>query len=99
MPRLTWAPSAQRDLARLRAFLAAKNPDAARRAIVAILAGVDVIAEHPEVGRSVAGMGLKFREWVVGFGDGAYIAFYRRDDGDVVILAVRHGREASYWDD
>lgn len=60
MPRLTWAPSAQRDLARLRAFLAAKNPDAARRAIVAILAGVDVIAEHPEVGRSVAGMGLEF---------------------------------------
>jgi plasmid stabilization system protein ParE len=38
----------------------------------------------------------EFREWVIEFGHGAYIALYHYDGKLVVILAVRHGREAGY---
>jgi plasmid stabilization system protein ParE len=35
-------------------------------------------------------------EWVIEFGSGAYVALYRYDGKVVVILTVRHGREAGY---
>jgi hypothetical protein len=38
----------------------------------------------------------EFREWVIEFGSGAYLALYRYDGKEVVILAVRHGRELGY---
>lgn len=38
----------------------------------------------------------EFREWVVEFGQRAYVALYHFDGEQVVILAVRHGREAGY---
>jgi plasmid stabilization system protein ParE len=38
----------------------------------------------------------EFREWAIEFGQGAYVALYRYDGKQVVILAVRHGREAGY---
>jgi plasmid stabilization system protein ParE len=41
-------------------------------------------------------MSPEFREWVIEFGPGVYIALYHYDGNEVVILAVRHGREAGY---
>jgi plasmid stabilization system protein ParE len=38
----------------------------------------------------------EFREWVIEFGSGAYVALYHYDGKEVVILAVRHGREAGW---
>jgi len=38
----------------------------------------------------------EFREWVIEFGSGVYAALYCYDGREVVILAVRHGREAEY---
>lgn len=38
----------------------------------------------------------QFREWIIPFGRDAYLALYRYTGSDVVILAVRHGREAQY---
>ncbi len=37
-----------------------------------------------------------FREWVIEFGRGAYLALYHYDGEEVVILGVRHGRESGY---
>ena len=37
-----------------------------------------------------------FREWPIRFGADGYVAFYRVTMDRVVILAVRHGREAGY---
>jgi plasmid stabilization system protein ParE len=34
--------------------------------------------------------------WVIEFGSGAYVALYSYDGREVVILAVRHGREDGY---
>jgi plasmid stabilization system protein ParE len=96
MPRLIWSPCAQRDVARLHAFLELKNRDAAMRAVKAIRHGVHLLAAHPEVGRPADEMPPEFREWLIDFGNSAYIVLYRYDGGDVVILAVRHGSEAGY---
>jgi plasmid stabilization system protein ParE len=96
MPRLKWSPNGLRDLARLHDFLASKSRDAAKRAIKAIRQGVKLLGKFLEMGRPVEEMPEEFREWIVEFGSGAYVALYRYDGKEVVILAVRHGREAGY---
>lgn len=96
MSRLIWSQPALADLARLHAFLAPKSPDAARRAVAAIRQGVKALAAHPALGRPVEEMLPEFREWVIEFGQGAYVALYHFDGSQAVILAVRHGREAGY---
>ena len=96
MPRLRWSQAALRDVGRLYDFLLPKNPDAARRAIKSIRAGIKLLGKHPEIGRLVEEMLPEYREWVIEFGSEAYIALYHFDGKGVVILAVRHGREAGY---
>nr|WP_252263544.1 type II toxin-antitoxin system RelE/ParE family toxin [Paracidobacterium acidisoli] len=93
---MIWSPAALRDVARLHTFLVSKNKDAAKRAVGAIRQGVKLLAHHPEAGRIVEELPAEFREWVVEFGDGGYVALYHYDGLRVVILAVRHGREAGY---
>ena len=96
MPRLKWSPSALLDVDRLYKFLAPKSRDAARRAVKVIRRGIRMLSKHPEIGRPVEEMPPEFREWVIEFGHGAYVALYHYDGRQVVILAVRHGREAGY---
>jgi plasmid stabilization system protein ParE len=96
MPRLKWAQPALLDVARLHDFLAPKSRDAAKRAVKAIRQGIKSLSKHPEMGRPVEEMLPEFREWVIEFGHGAYIALYHYDGKEIVILAVRHGREAGY---
>jgi plasmid stabilization system protein ParE len=96
MPRLIWSQAALRDVSRLHAFLASRNREAVKRAVGAIRQGVRLLAEHAAVGRPVPDMPTEFREWPIAFGSGGYVALYRHHDKDVIILAVRHGREAEY---
>jgi plasmid stabilization system protein ParE len=96
MPRLKWSQGALLDVARLHDFLASKSRDVARRAGRTIRQGVKMLGKHPEIGRPVEEMQVEFREWVIEFGQGAYVALYHYDGKQVVILAVRHGREAGY---
>jgi plasmid stabilization system protein ParE len=96
MPRLKWSHAALLDVARVHAFLVPKSRNAAQRAVKAIRQGVKALGKHPEVGRPVEEMPLEFREWVIEFGSGAYVALYHYDGKQIVILAVRHGREAGY---
>ena len=94
MPRLIWSQPALLDVARLHAFLVPKSRDAAQRAVKAIRQGVKALAKHPESGRPVEELPPEFREWVIEFGRGAYVALYHYDGKQIVMLAVRHGREA-----
>ena len=96
MPRLVWSEPALADVARLHAFLAPKNREAAQRAVEAIRGGVKELGRHPEIGRPIEDMLPEFREWVVEFGQSSYVALYHFHDDQVMILAVRHGREAGY---
>ncbi len=96
MPRLKWTPQSLRDVVRLHDFLVSKSRDAARRAIKAIRDGVKLLGNHPEIGRPIEDLPVEFREWVVEFGSGAYVILYRYVGDKVVILAIRHGREAGF---
>jgi plasmid stabilization system protein ParE len=96
VPRLNWSQPALLDVARLHKFLAPKSPEAAQRAVKTIRQGVKALSKHPEIGRPVDELPPEFREWVIEFGQGAYVALYRFDGKQVVILAVRDGREAGY---
>jgi plasmid stabilization system protein ParE len=77
-------------------FLAPKSEEAAQRAVFSIQSGVRALSKHPEIGRPVEGMPIEYRELVIEFGRGGYVALYRYDGQHVAILALRHGREAGY---
>ncbi|MEY4267772.1 MAG: hypothetical protein RIS90_2307 [Pseudomonadota bacterium] len=94
MSRLSWSPAALLDVQRLYRFLAPKNIDAAKRAVMAIRQGVKVLAQQPGMGRPVDDLPSEFREWMIDFGDSGYIARYRVEADAVTILAVRHQKEA-----
>jgi plasmid stabilization system protein ParE len=96
MPRLIWSQPALLDVARLHAFLVPKSREAARRAVKAIRQGVKALVKHPQSGRPVEELPPEFREWVIEFGHGAYVALYHYDGKQFVMLAVRHRREAGY---
>lgn len=96
MPRLIWTQPALRDVVRLHEFLASKSPDAAKRAVKTIRRGVRELARHPRIGPPVEELLPEFREWVIDFGSGAYVALYHYDGRQVVLLAIRYGREAGY---
>jgi plasmid stabilization system protein ParE len=96
MPRLRWSQPALLDVARLHDFLAPKSRDAAKRAVKAIRQGMKALGKHPEIGRPAEEMPPEFRGWVIPFGSSAYVAMYHYDGKQVVVLAVRHGREAGY---
>lgn len=82
------------DLARLREFLAGRNPVAAQRAVSIIAEAIDSLALHAERGRPSALEGI--RELIVPFGRSAYVICYLLDSSrqEIVIMRLWHGREA-----
>jgi len=96
MTPLIWSPNALLDLQRLYRFLASSNITAAMRAIAAIRTELKILAQQPEIGRPITEMGHEFREWLIAFGDSGYVVLYRFDGTQLIILAVRHQKEAGY---
>lgn len=96
MSRLIWSPSALRDVQRMYRFLAEKNRDAAKRAVQAIRSGVQIILQHPEVGRPAEEMEPEYREWLIDFGNSGYLVLYHYDGRVAVIVAVRHQKEVGH---
>lgn len=96
MPQLIWSPQALLDVQRLYRFLAPKNQDAAKRAVTAIRQSVKVLSLQPGMGRPVEGMDNEFRDWIIDFGDSGDVARYRSEAEKVIILAVRHEKEAGF---
>jgi plasmid stabilization system protein ParE len=93
MPRLKWSEAALRDVDRLYNFIAPNSREAASRAI---REGVKLLGSHPEIGRPIEELPQEFREWMIEFGASAYVVLYHYDGKELVLLAVRHGREADY---
>lgn len=96
MSRLIWSPSALRDVQRIYRFFAEKNRDAANRAAQAIRSGVQIILQHPEVGRPAEEMEPEYREWLIDFGNSGYVVLYHYDGRVAAIVAVRHQKEFGY---
>ena len=83
------------DLERLFDFIAAENPRKARQQILSVRRALELLADHPLLGRS-AEEGR--RELILSRGRYGYIAKYRwlPAEDTVLILAVRHQREVGY---
>ncbi len=93
MARLIYAVRALDDLERLSDFLLDVDPVAAPATIDLIAEAVEVLANHPLVGRPVeAGL----RELIISRGRTGYVALYSFESTQdtVLILAIRHQREA-----
>ncbi|HTE79900.1 MAG TPA: type II toxin-antitoxin system RelE/ParE family toxin [Reyranella sp.] len=95
MAQIVYSRNALANLKRLHRFLTRKNPDAAVRAIRTIRDKIVILSRFPKFGR-VDPEQPDYRELFILFGDAGYVARYRLDGKVVVILAVRHAREAGY---
>jgi len=96
MPRLIWSPAALADVQRVYRFLLEKNSTAAKQAAIVIRESVNILAQHPEIGRPVEEMEPEYREWPISFGSSGYVALYHYDGRTAIIVAVRHQREVGY---
>lgn len=93
----TWALSvdAADDLDRLVDFLLEDWPESAVATVDLIVDALEVLAQHPKIGRPIE-HGL--RELVISRGKSGYLALYDYDElaDMVLVLAVRHQREQGY---
>lgn len=92
---LVYSAQALHDLERLTDFLLANDPSAAEQTTGLIIEALQLLANHPEIGRKVL---HGQRELVISRGRTGYIALYRFLPRlqRIVVLAVRHQREAGY---
>jgi plasmid stabilization system protein ParE len=92
------AQRALADFERLFGFIAAEHPQRAREQIFSVRKALELLAEHPLLGRA-AEEGR--RELILSHGRYGYIAKYRWLPAEdiVLILAVRHQLEAGYAGD
>lgn len=95
MARVIYAERALADLARLIDFLVEAEPAAAPETADLIAEAVRVLENHPLIGRS-AEQGL--RELVISRGKSGHVALYSYElaQDTVLVLSVRHQREAGY---
>lgn len=95
MAQVVYTRNALANLERTFAFLAEHDPAAAADAAVAIGKAVEILADHPLIGRRVAG---EIRELVISYGKSGYIALYRflPELGLIRLLAIRHQRELDF---
>ena len=98
---MAWVEISERalaDLERLFDFIAEEDPVRARRQVLSVRRALELLADHPLMGRE-AEEGR--RELVLSRGRYGYIAKYRwlPVDDVVLILAIKHQREAGYSED
>ncbi len=96
MARLKYSDQAFSDLIRLTEFLLANDHESANSTVDLIEDGIETLTRHPFVGRSVD---ADLRELLISRGHSGYVALYTYLEFEdiVVVLAIRHQREAGYW--
>ena len=95
MTELAYTEQALLDLERLADFLLKTDPQAAQDTAVLIVEALELLRQHPEIGRKVH---FGQRELVISRGRTGYLALYRflpHIDRNLV-LALRHQRESGY---
>jgi len=83
------------DLEALIDFLVSDMPEHAVRTVDPIMDALNILQDHPNIGRPLQ---LPLRELVISRGRTGYMALYEYDaQADVVVvLAIRHQRQAGY---
>lgn len=95
MAQIVYSENALANLERAFAFLVEHEPTAAATAVTLVQQPVEMLADHPLIGRRIVG---ELRELVISFGSTGYVALYRFvPERDLIrILALRHQRELDY---
>jgi len=95
MIELVYSGRAWADLQRLGDFLWRTDPAAAHATANVIFEALEILLQHPEIGRKLSSGN---RELVISRGHSGYLALYRYLPATqrVLILALRHQREAGY---
>ncbi len=88
---LYYTPEAISDLERLRAFIAAKNPSAAKKIAAELLTGIAILKQIPHLGRKV--IKAPNPEMMRDLSVSLYIVRYLIVDDEIHILRVWHKRE------
>ena len=91
--RVVWAPRAVARAVEIGKYIAADRPEAAVRWVQALFAAAASLARHPRRGRKVPELD---RPDVRQLQHGSHRLIYRIDPKRIVVLTVRHGRQA--WD-
>ena len=87
---LRWTARAVSDLTRLHDFLSPVNPQAAARAVQALVAAAEHLPQHPRIGRRLEQFrGREVRRTLVG----EYELRYEIRDEAIIILRLWHTRE------
>ena len=95
MIELNYTEQALADLERLSDFLLQADPHAAEDTALLIFDALEILLQHPEIGRKVH---FGQRELVISRGRTGYLALYRflPHIDRIVVLALRHQRESGY---
>ena len=95
MIELVYSEQALADLERLSDFLLQTDPQAAQATANLIFEALEILMQHPEMGRKVH---FGQRELVISRGSTGYLALYRflPHVERILVLAVRHQRESGY---
>lgn len=95
MIELVYTEQALMDLERLSDFLLETDPQAAQDTAVLIFEALEILVQHPEIGRKVH---FGQRELVISRGRTGYLALYRflPHLDRILVLALRHQRESGY---
>jgi plasmid stabilization system protein ParE len=89
---LEWSDEALADLDRFAEFLVREHPSLAAIVGTEIVYKVQVLSEHPQLGRPIAGR-EEYRQIVLQVLGAAYVFQYRFDGKRLVMLRVFHARE------
>ena len=95
MTELVYTEHALADLERLGDFLVETDLQAAQDTVKLIFQALEILVQHPEIGRKVH---FGQRELVISRGRTGYLALYRflPHLDRVLVLALRHQRESGY---
>ena len=96
MTQVVYAPRARQDVLRLADFLSGENEKWAEETARLLVGAVQILEAHPLIGRPAPDGNT--RELVIARGRSGYLALYKYDPSTdvVVVLAVRHQREAGF---
>jgi plasmid stabilization system protein ParE len=95
--RVIYTPAALHDLERLVEFLLEDDPPAAIDTIELVSSALEMLGKHPLLGRATQ---ERLRELVISRGKSGYLALYHYEAQNdlILVLGVRHQREAGYSD-
>jgi plasmid stabilization system protein ParE len=90
--RTALAHRAARDLRAIFAYIREENPAAAHPMLAAVVGAIEMLCEQPRLGREVTAAGARR----LAIPRTPYIAYYRIEGDEVLILHVRDGRRKPY---